>query len=86
MDAKRYRHVAVWVGLAGAACVVLPGCGGIQQAEYANRLVGADGQLFTVDDLEAIANDPDLDEDAKRDAFRALGIEDQELIDALLEL
>ena len=59
------------------------GSGGV---EYANRLIGADGQLFSVEDLEAIANDADLTDDEKRQAFRDLGIEDEKLIDALLTL
>jgi len=54
--------------------------------EYANRLIGADGQLFTVEDLEAIAHDNTLSEEEKRQAFRDLGIEDEELIQALLTL
>jgi len=54
--------------------------------DYPNRLVGADGQSFTLDDLEAIAADTELSEAEKREAFRALGIEDEMLIDALLAL
>jgi len=65
----------------------LSGCGlSLNETEYPNRLIGANGQLFTVEDLEDIANDPDLSEDEKRDAFEELGIEDQDLIDALLDL
>ena len=69
-----------------AGCTFVAGCGSNVAAIYPNELVGADGQRFTVADLEAVANDPDLDQEAKRDAFRALGIEDEALIDALLEL
>lgn len=61
------------------------GCGSSVQ-EYANRLIGADGQVFTVEDLEAISGDPNLSDDEKRQAFRDLGIEDEKLIDALLTL
>jgi len=77
------------VGL-GTALFALPSClaAGCQSGavEYANRLIGADGQLFSVEDLEAIANDRNLTDDEKRQAFRDLGIEDEELIDALLTL
>lgn len=62
------------------------GCGAMPASTFPNQLVGAQGQRFTVEDLESIANDPDLDTDGKREAFRALGIEDERLIDALLGL
>ncbi len=62
------------------------GCVSNNSTDFPNRLVGADGQLFTVEELEEIANDPDLSEEEKREAYRELGIEDEELIDALLEL
>ena len=51
-----------------------------------NRLIGADGQRFVLDDLREIANDDSLTEDEKIDAFRELGIEDEKLIEALLDL
>lgn len=62
------------------------GCVSNNNTDFPNRLVGADGQLFTVEELEEIASDPDLSEDEKREEFRELGIEDEELIDALLDL
>ncbi len=62
------------------------GCGTTVPVEFPNRLIGADGQRFEVEDLTQIANDPDLDEAGKRQAFRDLGLEDEELIDALLGL
>jgi len=77
------------IGL-GVMLLSLPAClaGGCQSGavEYANRLIGADGQRFTVEDLAAIANDRSLSNDEKRQAFRDLGIEDEKLIDALLTL
>jgi hypothetical protein len=54
--------------------------------DFPNRLIGSDGQLFTLEDLEAIADDPNLSTQEKRQAFRDLGIEDETLIDALLTL
>lgn len=72
--------------MAVAVCsVVLAGCrSGV--TDFPNRLVGAGGQLFTVQDLEAIAGDSGLTDDQKRQAFRDLGIEDEKLISALLTL
>ncbi len=80
----RFRHVCVFVAV--ALCGVLPtGCrSGV--TDFPNRLVGAGGQLFTVQDLEAIAADTTLTETQKRQAFRDLGIEDEKLISALLTL
>ncbi len=72
--------------LALAFCVALTSCGVTPQTDFPNRLIGEDGQLFVLEDLEEIANDSRLSEDQKRAAFRDLGIEDEELIDALLEL
>lgn len=47
---------------------------------------GANGETLVLDELEAIARDPDLTEDQKRQRFQEMGIEDPDLIDALLEL
>ncbi len=66
--------------------VVLIGCGTGSVTDFPNRLVGADGQEFFLEDLEAIANHTTLTSDEKRERFRDLGIEDEELIDALLGL
>lgn len=77
------------IGL-GVTLLAIPSClaAGCRSGvvEYANRLIGAQEQLFSVEDLEAIANDADLTDDEKRQAFRDLGIEDEELIGALLTL
>ncbi|NOX58536.1 MAG: hypothetical protein GXP29_06720 [Planctomycetes bacterium] len=62
------------------------GCGlvSFRNPDFDNAETGEDGQTFVLDDLEAIAADPDLSDDEKRDAFAELGIEDPDLIDALL--
>ncbi len=65
---------------------LLGACGTIPTNDFANRLIGADGQEFFLEDLEDIANNPSMTEEQRRDAFRNLGIEDEELIDALLNL
>ena len=71
--------VLLWV------CV---GCGTqlTTPAEYPFALQDADGNQLVLDDLRAIANDDDLDDDEKREAFRALGIGDEEVIDILMTL
>lgn len=76
---------AIAVCLAGVG-LALGGCGTSITTGFANQVVDADGQPLVLDDLETIANDPNLSEEQKRQAMRDLGIEDEELIDALLDL
>ena len=77
---------------AGLVAVVLlwvcVGCGTqlATPAEYPFALRDADGNQLVLDDLRAIANDDDLDDNEKRDAFRALGIGDEDVIDLLMTL
>ena len=79
---RRCPHLAIPVAL---GAVFLGACqSGV--TDFANRLVGTEGQQFTVEDLELIADDPGLTEDEKRQAFRDMGIADEELIEALLTL
>lgn len=66
--------------------VVGSGCGQPVDLDFEQRLIGSDGQSFTLDDIEAIVDDPDLSTDEKRAALRSLGFEDEQLIDALLTL
>jgi len=82
------RSGAARVCVALLSTIALNGCGTslTTTTSYPNQLIGSAGQTFTVADLESISSDPDLDDDGKRAAFRALGIEDEELIDALLDL
>lgn len=47
---------------------------------------GTDGQTLLLDELKAIADDDELTDDQKRDRFLEMGIEDPDLIDALLDL
>ena len=67
---------------------MIAGCGALVTPDYPDRLVGADGQLPVLEEIEDIANIPevDLDDDGRRALLRELGIEDEELIDALLDL
>ncbi len=76
--------------LSALACTlgVQAGCGVLtaRKSDFTNAETGEDGQIYVLDDLRSIANDDDLSEAQKRDAFRDLGIEDEDLIAALLEL
>ena len=67
---------------------MIAGCGMVVTTDYPNRLMGGEGQVFVLEDLEEIADIPEIDlgEDGKRALLRDLGIEDEELIDALLGL
>ena len=74
------------VTIIALTATAMAGCGNSVTADFPNRLIGADGQRFVLDDLREIANDDSLTEDEKTDAFRELGIEDERLISALLDL
>ncbi len=66
--------------------VSLLGCGVNPATEFPNALLGTDGRPLILEELEDVANDPDLTAEEKRETFRDLGIEDEKLIDALLDL
>lgn len=57
------------------------GCG---LSAFPFALRASDGSFITVEQLDAIVNDPDLTNDEIRRQFRELGIEDEDLIDAWL--
>jgi hypothetical protein len=83
------RRFARFAGIAACAIggAALPvGCGVTAPIDFPHQLVGADGTRITLEQVEEIVNDPDLDEPARRNALRDLGIEDEKLIDALLTL
>ncbi|MFQ5413683.1 MAG: hypothetical protein ACE5E6_04410 [Phycisphaerae bacterium] len=69
-----------------AACITIAGCGVPQVIRFPDQVIGVDGQVFTLDELEAIAQDENLTEAQKRASFEDLGILDPDLIDALLAL
>ncbi len=74
-----------------AACLIgmgvaLGSCGTSITGDFANQVVGEDGQPLVLDDLAQIANDAALSVEEKRQALRELGVEDEKLIDALLDL
>lgn len=68
------------------ALLAWSGCGTAITRNYSNRIIGADGQVITLDPIQRIVDDPNLDDDGRRQHLRDLGIEDEELIEALLAL
>jgi hypothetical protein len=68
----------------------LLGCGSslVNPLALPNRLYLFDenGQARYLEDLEEIANDPGLTDEEKKQQFRNLGIEDERLAEALLDL
>ena len=70
------------------ALVVVSGCGVLaaSKSEFANQAETGDGRKLFVEDIEEIVFDDLLDLDQQRQALRGLGIEDEDLIDALLSL
>lgn len=76
----------VMVVMMAAALAFSDGCGATITTDLPNRLYGADGQPITLEEIEAIVRDPDLGDDEKRAQLRDLGLEDEELITALLSL
>ncbi|MCO6437429.1 MAG: hypothetical protein J5J06_10110 [Phycisphaerae bacterium] len=76
-------HILMPMLLAG---IQLPGCGTAYVADYPNALTSADGRVIVLGDVQAIVDDGSLSESEKREALRGLGIEDEQIIDALLEL
>jgi hypothetical protein len=73
------------VNLILLATLAIGGCGAMV-TDYPNRLIGVDGQGFYLEDLEEIAGNENLTDDEKRERFRELGIQDDDLIEALLAL
>jgi len=73
------RRILVLAALLGLAW----GCG-TQRTSFPNQLHAADGTPIRFEDLQAIVTDNQLTDDEKRQQMRDLGIEDEQLIDALL--
>ena len=69
-----------------AVLLCLSGCGTAitTNQNFRERISGIDGQEIWIEDIREINDDADLDDDAKRQAYRDLGIVDPDLIDALL--
>jgi len=73
-------------GFLGLVLSVVAGCGSGAPATFPHQLLAADGHAILLDDVKVIVNNNDLTDDDKRAQLRELGIEDEELIDALLTL
>jgi hypothetical protein len=74
--------------IVAVALVVVSGCGVLaaSKSQFANQAETGDGRKLFVEDIEEIVFDDLLDLDQQRQALRNLGIEDEDLIDALLTL
>lgn len=66
-------------------CVAPSGCGVTGPTEYPNALTNSDGEPIYFDDISDILSDTDLSDDEMKEALRDLGIEDEDLIDALVD-
>ncbi|MCP4593580.1 MAG: hypothetical protein GY842_22820 [bacterium] len=66
--------------LASTACEVLTH----ERTDFPEAMVAADGSEIILDDVAAIVSDGSLNAESKRQALRDLGIEDEDLLDALL--
>jgi len=67
--------------------IALGGCGALDfvgQSDYSDQLVGSTGNAVSRAEIDAIAADSSLTDDERRTAYQELGIEDEDLIDALL--
>ena len=84
----RYKKKLQSLLLAATLAALANGCGFVQAPPFSNQLLGADGRVITVADIEAIVFDSELagNEEGTRQQLRDLGIEDEKLIDALLTL
>ncbi|HUU85323.1 MAG TPA: hypothetical protein VM243_17625 [Phycisphaerae bacterium] len=82
-----------WMLRLGRACLVgaliaLVGCGVLsaRKTDYDTALRTAEGQSITVEDVLAIMENADLSDNDKFLALQELGIEDDDLIQALFSL
>lgn len=62
------------------------GCGTAITTEFPNAVSGTGGQPIVLEDIQTIVDNPSLTDEEKRSQLRDLGIEDEELIEALLAL
>ncbi|UCG17790.1 MAG: hypothetical protein JSV19_07115 [Phycisphaerales bacterium] len=73
--------------LVGVGCAVTSGCGvlNLQRTSFPFAATGDDGSGLFFEDIQEILLDASLTPEQKRDALRDdLGIEDEDLLDALL--
>jgi len=73
--------------LIGVGCALASGCGilNLQRTSFPFAATGEDGTGLFLEDIQDVVVDPNLTTEQKRDVLRnELGIEDEDLIDALL--
>ena len=73
--------------IAALALAAICGCGlvTLERENFPATAIGAEGQRFFYDDIQEIQNDATLSADQRREALRDLGIEDEDLLDALTQ-
>lgn len=77
---------AAWILL--PALTAIAGCGVFvtRPQNFPDAIVGADGRVIVLEEIQAIVDDEELNSDEKRQQIEDLGIEDPALIDVLLTL
>ncbi len=67
--------------------ITLAGCGlfATQRTEFPDQLKNADGEPIFVEDVQDIVQDPNLTDDARRNALNNLGIDNEEFVDAIVD-
>lgn len=87
MSLRRTPRIIMPIFATAWLCAVwLAGCGTPIATDFPTAIRDADGNVITAEQVREIVDDPDLSEDRQRDALRELGIADEQLITALLEL
>jgi hypothetical protein len=73
--------------IAALALAALCGCGllTLERENFPATAIGAEGQRFFYDDIQEIQTDTTLSAEQRRQALRDLGIEDEDLLDALTQ-
>ena len=82
------RNILLTVFSICVAVAFATGCGmnPSQVTNFQDAIINTEGEIILLDSLREIANDDSLTDEEKRDEFRALGIQDPGLIEALLTL
>lgn len=78
------RTIAIIVMV--VAPLLCNGCGTDVTTEFPNAVSGTGGRPIVLEDIQTIVDNPNLADEEKRSQLRDLGIEDEELIEALLTL
>lgn len=76
------RNSTIWAA-AWLGCGALLGCGNTP-ATYPTQILKPDGAPLYVEELQAVIEDDTLTDEEKAQQIRDLGIEDEELIRAIL--